>query len=231
MCQFGSRNKRQAEFLCIVEREKTQLGWAMLEEGEREKKNLSHGIVDWKKKKKTQPESWELCLFGGLAEDLSPGGNLSDSSEGLVWRCKARNQDIEEVLLKQPGGGNIKKLLLIKEKQISQVNDFSVFLRKNARVWAHWNHSFDMHLNYLGSVSCFSPSWIPSGCTIGGSCSSWCLDSCNILCLLIRQVTYFHPQYIKADRNEISNICCRMYDYKLEAKVSHPRPFGHFRPF
>ena len=24
----------------------------------------------------------------------------------------------------------------------------------------HWNHSFDMHLNYLGPVSSFSPSWI-----------------------------------------------------------------------
>ena len=36
-----------------------------------------------------------------------------------------------------------------------------------ARIWAHWNHSFDMHLSYLGPVSCSFPSWVPSGCTTG----------------------------------------------------------------
>ena len=29
------------------------------------------------------------------------------------------------------------------------------------RIWAHWNYSFAMHLNYTGPVLCFSPSWIP----------------------------------------------------------------------
>ena len=38
---------------------------------------------------------------------------------------------------------------------------------EDARGWVPWNHSFDMHLNYLGPVSCFSPSWNPSSCTIG----------------------------------------------------------------
>ena len=28
---------------------------------------------------------------------------------------------------------------------------------KDARVWAYGNHSFDVHLNHLGSVSCPSP--------------------------------------------------------------------------
>lgn len=28
------------------------------------------------------------------------------------------------------------------------------------KVWAHWNHSFHMCLNYLGPVFCFSPSWV-----------------------------------------------------------------------
>ena len=44
---------------------------------------------------------------------------------------------------------------------------------------------FDMHLNHLGPVSLFSPSWIPSGCTYGCGCSGWWLDGCNNLCLLI----------------------------------------------
>ena len=41
------------------------------------------------------------------------------------------------------------------------------FVWENARVWVHWNHSFDMHLSYLGPVSCSFPSWVPSGCTTG----------------------------------------------------------------
>ena len=32
---------------------------------------------------------------------------------------------------------------------------------EDARIWTHWNYSFDRHFNYLGPVSCFSPSWIP----------------------------------------------------------------------
>ena len=49
------------------------------------------------------------------------------------------------------------------------------FVWEDSRVWAHWNHPFDMHHNNL---SCFSPSWIPSGCTVSGSCSDWGLQCC-----------------------------------------------------
>ena len=37
---------------------------------------------------------------------------------------------------------------------------------EDARVGAHWNHSFDMHLSYLGPVPL--PPWIPSGLTVEG---------------------------------------------------------------
>ena len=40
---------------------------------------------------------------------------------------------------------------------------------EDAKVWAHWNYSYDMHLNYLEPVSCFSPSWIPLWCTAGAA--------------------------------------------------------------
>ena len=43
---------------------------------------------------------------------------------------------------------------------------FSVW--EYARLWAHWNHSSDMHFSYLRQVSCFFPSWIPSGYTVVG---------------------------------------------------------------
>ena len=43
------------------------------------------------------------------------------------------------------------------------------YVWEDARVWAHGNHSLDMHLNYLGPVSCFSSSEFPSGRAIGTS--------------------------------------------------------------
>ena len=46
---------------------------------------------------------------------------------------------------------------------------FSVW--EDARVWTHWNHSFDMHLSQLGPVSCVFTSWVPSGLTVGSGCS------------------------------------------------------------
>ena len=65
----------------------------------------------------------------------------------------------------------------------------------NARVWAHWN-SFDKCLNYLGPVSCFSLSWIPSGCTAGDGCRGWRTYGHNIVCLLKWQVTFFVHRWV-----------------------------------
>ena len=42
------------------------------------------------------------------------------------------------------------------------------YVWEDISMWAHWNHPFDMHLNYLGPVSYFSPSWISSGCKAWG---------------------------------------------------------------
>lgn len=38
------------------------------------------------------------------------------------------------------------------------------YVREGARIWAHWNQSFDMLLSDLKPESCF-PSWILLGCT------------------------------------------------------------------
>ena len=72
---------------------------------------------------------------------------------------------------------------------------------KDARVWAHWSHSFDVHLSYWDQNPVFShpqfpqaaplvvatvwwlldawhslfPSWIPSGLTVKGGCNCWWL--------------------------------------------------------
>ena len=86
-------------------------------------------------------------------------------------RQKQRNHVVEH-----------QKMTANHKKQISQINDFSAFLcMRRFKVWAHWNYSFDMHLNCLGPASCFSPSWIPLRAHHGGGqgrdgCGGWCLD-------------------------------------------------------
>ena len=65
-------------------------------------------------------------LLGGLSEDSSPGGSLSDSSEGLLQKVR-----------KEPGHMGVSatktrwlehQKITVKENQVSQVNEFSAFL-------------------------------------------------------------------------------------------------------
>ena len=42
------------------------------------------------------------------------------------------------------------------------------YVWQDISMWALWNHPFDMYRNCIGPVSCFSPSWIPSGYTVWG---------------------------------------------------------------
>ena len=70
-----------------------------------------------------------MLLFSGLAEDLSLGDSLSGSSQGLFQQGKEgtgmyRNSNKPTKLKKL----NITRLLLIKENQTSQVNEFNVFV-------------------------------------------------------------------------------------------------------
>ena len=83
---------------------------------------------------------------------------------------------------------------------------------EGSSIWAHWNHSFGMYLSYLGPVSSALSSWVSSGCIIGVAAVSdplmvdilcgggydglWCevlwwLGGYNIICLLLRQTTFF----------------------------------------
>lgn len=85
---------------------------------------------------------------------------------------------------------NIKRLLIIKETQTFQGMEFSIFLcMGRCKIWAHWNHSFYMHLSYLGPVSCAFTSWVPSRLTIWVTVTWW-LDDCNTPCLLTWQAIF-----------------------------------------
>ena len=82
--------------------------------------------------KKTNKQTHNLkvenyVLFGGFTEDLSLGRSLSDGSEELLQRGE-RGPGFVGVLQQKPGSGNIRRELLIKEKQASQINEFSTFL-------------------------------------------------------------------------------------------------------
>ena len=65
-------------------------------------------------------------MFGGLSEDLSQGDSLSDGSERRLRRGEG-GPGYGGILQQKPGSWNVKRLLFIKEKQISQVDEFSVF--------------------------------------------------------------------------------------------------------
>ena len=88
---------------------------------------------------------------------------------------------------------------------------------EDARVWAEWSHSFDMHLSFLGQYPVFShpefplgspwgvaavwwlldgryslfPSWVPSGLTSSLLAVIAIADDCDILCLLIWQAIFY----------------------------------------
>ena len=122
-------------------------------------------------KKNEPPKNWELCLiqwtFWGLQ---AQGTRLSDHSEGLLLRGKGGARIYRSFLQQRLGNRDIKRLLLMKENQVSQVNEFSAFLCMG-RCWSlgSLKYSFDVHLSYLGPVSCAFSSRMSSGCTTGGS--------------------------------------------------------------
>ena len=65
----------------------------------------------------------------------------------------------------------------------------------DARIWTYWKYFFDTHVNFLGPVSCFSPSRDPLRVHLQG----WLLwlYGHNILSLLKWQATFFvFPSYL-----------------------------------
>ena len=76
------------------------------------------------KKKMHNLKVENYVLFGGPSEDFKPRIALQDCSEEVRGEAGTIG-----VLQQRQGSRNIKRLLLLKENQISQVNEFSPFLR------------------------------------------------------------------------------------------------------
>ena len=66
-------------------------------------------------------------LFRGLSEDIRLEESPSDGSEVLFQKGKGETRIYRSFCNKKPGSCNIKRLLLIKENQTSQVKEFCTF--------------------------------------------------------------------------------------------------------
>ena len=93
----------------------------------------------------------------GIVRTLNPRYSISSDPERTVSK-KVGGWGVRLHRSLQQGSGNlnIKRLLLIKENQISQIMEFSTLLciRRCISVWAHWNHSFHLRLSCLGPATC-----------------------------------------------------------------------------
>ena len=95
------------------------------------------------RKKKQNLKVENYVLFGGLFEDSNQEDSLSAPSN----HHKEAREEPGAFATKNRGSEHLKKILLIKENQTSQVNEWVLFfVWEDVRVWAHWTHSFDRHL-------------------------------------------------------------------------------------
>ena len=133
----------------------------------------------------------KYVLFGRQNWGFKPGSQPL-GSERLLQRGKGGAftypiMDIQEFLRQKPGSWNLKRLLLKKIRYLKWRNLALFYAWEDARVWAHWNHFLDMHLNCLGPVSCFSHSWIPCRVHCQG-----CVCVCVCVCVYFKQLDYLN---------------------------------------
>ena len=85
---------------------------------------------------------WWKFLELQAQEKASPGRTVSLEVEGAIRLHRSLQQGTVSL--------NNKRLLLIKENQISQIKEFSVLLyMERANIWAPWIHSFHLNLSYV----------------------------------------------------------------------------------
>ena len=93
-----------------------------------------------------------ILYLVGIFRTSSPGDSISSNSERTAPRRQEEDPGYIEFLKQRAGSLNIQTLLL-KETRYHKLRNLVLFqLWKNARDWAHWNHSFAMCLSYLQTV-------------------------------------------------------------------------------
>ena len=116
----------------------------------------------------------------GIFRPLSLGDSISSDPERTVLRRQGEKPGYIQVLQQRASSLNVIWLLLIKENQIALVKELRAFyVWEDARVWAHGNHFFLLHLSFLGPVSGVFHilSFLSSGLTIGSGCSPMAASS------------------------------------------------------
>ena len=66
---------------------------------------------------------------------------------------------------------------LTRNRELKWMISVVFYAWEDATVWAHWHHSLDMYLNYLGQVPIFLHPESSSGLIFSGGFSGWRLDS------------------------------------------------------
>ena len=112
----------------------------------------------------TQPKSWESCFIWGITENYRLG---KWPSQKALRKCSEEVREEPEYMSfcwnkqkskKTKHFVQHQKITANHKTQTSWVNHFILvlfYVWKDVRSWACWNYSFDMHLNYLGPLSCF----------------------------------------------------------------------------
>ena len=97
----------------------------------------------------------------------SLGGGLSDCSDRLLWRGKAGARVYRSFCDKDQVAGISKDYCSFKKtRHLKFKNSVLVYVWEDARLWVHWNHTFDVHLSSLWPASCSFLSQVPSGLTV-----------------------------------------------------------------
>ena len=113
-------------------------------------------------KKYSQPKSWSRSYLVGFFRISGLGDRISSSPE--LWGREGKK---EREGREDPANLNTKRLLLKKIRYLKLRNLVLFYIWKVARVRAHWNHFFPMHLSYPGQCPVFFTSWAPLGFTLG----------------------------------------------------------------
>ena len=113
--------------------------------------------------------TWKLRVMvysRDKTEDLS----LEYSLWNTALKRYGRSWDTWEFLQQRPGSQNIKRLLLNRENHLSQLNEFSTFLRvRRCKSLGSLKSLLWYAPSYLGPLSWALSSWVPSGCITEGS--------------------------------------------------------------
>ena len=107
----------------------------------------------------------------GIFRTSSLGGSISSNPKRNAPRRQREKPGYIEALHQRAGNLNIKRLLLVKENQISQVMEFSTFLSmERCKSLGLWKLLFHVHIPIWGQHPMLLTSWAPLGLTIGSGC-------------------------------------------------------------